>query len=336
MSDRKLDHINLAFEAQVESLKNDPRFYYEPLLSKSPDKPFPRISFLNKELGAPIWVSSMTGGTEIAQKINRNLALASRKFGLGMGLGSCRKLLNSKDHWNDFDLRDAIGESQPFYANLGIAQVEELLRKNNFRKIEDLVGELKADGLIIHVNPSQEWFQPEGDRLLNAPIDTISELLQKLSISVIVKEVGQGMGPQSLKRLMKLPLAAIEFGAFGGTNFSKLELLRRKDKQFMQFEPLTYVGHPALEMVNFVNDIVDNEKDIQCKQVIISGGVKNFLNGYYLLKKCRIPAVYGQASEMLKHAQNDLEELECYLDNQIKGLQFAEAFLRIKEDEPAK
>ena len=334
MNDRKFDHINLAFESQLRAIKNDPRFNYEPLLSKSPENKKSPFPFLGKKLFAPIWVSSMTGGTEIAGEINRNLALVANKFGLGMGLGSCRKLLDSKQHWNDFNLRETIGDALPFYANIGIAQVEGLIRDNKLNKIEDLVEELKADGLIIHVNPAQEWFQPEGDVLQHVPIDTISELLSKMDLSIIVKEVGQGMGPQSLLKLMKLPLAAIEFGAFGGTNFSKLELLRRKDTLYNQFEPLTYIGHTAEEMVGFVNDIVDNEKDIQCKEVIISGGIRNFLDGYYLTQKCKIPAVYGQASALLQHARNGVEELELFVENQIKGLQFAASYLKIKDNGP--
>ena len=57
-------------------------------------------------------------------------------------------------------------------------------------------------------------------------IEGYKSLLAKTKVSVIVKEVGQGMGPESLKRLLSLPLCAVEFAAYGGTNFSKLELLR--------------------------------------------------------------------------------------------------------------
>ena len=39
----------------------------------------------------PVWISSMTGGTEKAGVINRNLARLAR-IRAGMGLGSCRNL----------------------------------------------------------------------------------------------------------------------------------------------------------------------------------------------------------------------------------------------------
>ena len=48
-------------------------------------------------------------------------------------------------------------------------------------------------------------------------------------MKVIVKEVGQGMGPQSLKALYSLPIQAIDFAAGGGTNFAKLEIFRSNE-----------------------------------------------------------------------------------------------------------
>ena len=66
----------------------------------------------------------------------------------------------------------------------------------------------------------QEWLQPEGDRFKYAPIDTIKRILETNDVKIIVKEVGQGMGPQSLKALLSLPLEAIDFAASGGTNYN--------------------------------------------------------------------------------------------------------------------
>ena len=196
------------------------------------------LTFLGKELGAPMWVSSMTGGTFAARKINTNLARVCHDFRMGMGLGSCRSLLDSNASLPDFDMRDIIGDDLPLYANLGISQVEQLLENNQEDKIRVLVDKLRADGLIVHVNPLQEYFQPGGDRLKNAPIISIRRLLDVVSFPVIVKEVGQGMGPASLRELIRLPLAAIEFAAFGGTNFSKLEMLRSEKATTDAYGPL--------------------------------------------------------------------------------------------------
>lgn len=61
--------------------------------------------------------------------INAHLARACKDFGMGMGLGSCRALLYSDEYMKDFDIRHLIGDDQPLFANLGIAQVELLLEK---------------------------------------------------------------------------------------------------------------------------------------------------------------------------------------------------------------
>lgn len=329
---RKRDHIELAFQSQIEEGKLDARFYYEPLLSAHPDRnSLPQIDFLGKKMRAPIWVSSMTGGTEFAGIINHNLARVCKDFGMGMGLGSCRSLLFSDEHLKDFDVRHLIGDDLPFYANLGIAQLEELIEKNETYLINDLIGKLKADGLIIHVNPFQEWLQPEGDRFRKSPIDTIEFLLEKLNIPIIVKEVGQGMGYESLKRLFQLPLEAVDFAANGGTNFAKVELLRSDEQKQSIFQKLAYVGHSAEEMTLMTNQLVAKLGDkMRCRQVIISGGVKNFLDGYYLINKLDLPSIYGQASSFLKHARGDYDKLFEYVEAQVQGLELANAYLTLK------
>ncbi|MCU0391658.1 MAG: isopentenyl-diphosphate delta-isomerase [Thermoflexibacter sp.] len=327
---RKQDHINLAFKSQISQNQIDNRFYYEPILSAHPKKETFSFDFLGKTMNVPIWVSSMTGGTALARKINYLLAQACGEYGMGMGLGSCRQLLYSNEYFEDFNVRKFIG-NQPLYANLGIAQVEKMIFQGEIDKIESLVHRLEADGLIIHVNPMQEWLQPEGDLISRPPLDTISELLQLTDLKIIVKEVGQGMGYESLKTLFQLPLEAIDFAASGGTNFAQLELLRSNAHKQAIYENLTKVGHSAEEMIFFTNQIVNELGDkLKCKQVIISGGIKNFLDGYYCINKIQLPAIYGQASAFLKYAQENYEALQAYIETQVQGLALAKCFLKVR------
>ena len=179
--ERKKDHIELAFKSQIGVDRVDNRFYYEPLFAAHPSKdaPYDQFSFLGKTIQTPIWVSSMTGGTKMANTINHNLAKVCGEFGMGMGLGSCRALLYSDEYLKDFDVRYLITDSFPLYANLGIAQLEQLIAQNELYRIHQLLDKLQADGLIIHINPFQEWMQPEGDRYTKPPLETISSLLDK-------------------------------------------------------------------------------------------------------------------------------------------------------------
>lgn len=322
----------MALHAQINASEWNQRFYYEPMLAAHPTHtgllPMP---FLGKTLRVPIWVSSMTGGTAMAYTINHNLARACGEFGMGMGLGSCRSLLFSKERMADFDVRAIIGQEQPLFANLGIAQVEQLMVRGEWWRIEAMLDKLQADGLIIHVNPMQEWLQPEGDQITIPPVETIARALEHLTTKIIVKEVGQGMGYHSLKALFQLPLAAVDFAAIGGTNFAKLELMRSSEQHQNIYDTLAHIGHTADDMVNMTNAILQElGEQVRCKQVIISGGVRHFLDGYYLIQKLQTTSVYAQASGFLKHAMGEYEVLQTYVAAQIRGLELAHTFLKIR------
>jgi len=84
-------------------------------------------------------------------------------------------------------------------------------------------------------------------------------------------------------------------------------------------------------MVNKIKEEL-GEKMI-CKEVIISGGIKNFLDGYYLINKLNLSCVYGQASGFLKYARGDYQELYNYVQSQVDGLALAKAFLKVKMSE---
>lgn len=328
---RKHDHIELAFKSQLAADANDERFYYEPMLGYHQQVADLSKTFLGKQLNIPLWISSMTGGTELAGTINRRLAEACAEFGLGMGLGSCRKLLYDNVWFDDFNLRPILGPERPFFANLGVAQVETLLAEGKSDLIHALVARLQADGLILHINPLQEWFQPEGDRFTRPPLETLQELMEVAEYQIIVKEVGQGMGPESIRALLQLPIAALDFGAFGGTNFSRLELLRDKREESGLFADLAHIGHTAAEMTGFVAEAVAGLGDrVQCREVIISGGIRNFLDGYWCMEKLPLNSIYGQGSGFLKYAQQSPEALKTYIESQKQGLILCKQYLKTK------
>jgi len=328
-ADRKEDHIDLALSSSMAAATIDRRFSYEPMLSGHVKKDLKLDQEVaKKQLKYPIWVSSMTGGTEKAKKINYNLAQLCGELGLGMGLGSCRQLLYEEKRVHEFDVRSLMPDN-PLMINLGIAQVEELIAKKETNRIKNLISKLKADGLIIHINPLQEWMQPEGDRIMIPPIETVSTLLAEVDYPVIIKEVGQGFGSASIAALLQLPLEAIELAGYGGTNFSKIELLRSDPSRVECYEPIYNLGHDCNQMLGYINDFVKNDPDkVKTKLIIFSGGIKGFLDGYYFTQKCLLPSIYAQASGFLKHAM-DYKQLKRYAEMQIEGLQMSHALLRL-------
>ncbi len=329
MSKRKDDHINLAATSVPANIGADNRFNYEPLIKAQPSKLQP-VRFLGKEMAHPLWISSMTGGSAKANRINHVLAEAASEFGLGMGLGSCRTLLESGQYFDDFNLRPILGNKLPFYANLGIAQIEQLLSDKKFDRIASLLDKLDADGIFVHVNPVQEFLQPEGDTFSRPAHETIAQLIDETAgaFKIMVKEVGQGMGPESLDKLLQIGIDGIEFGAFGGTNFASIELTRNQNGYARHLLPLSTFGHNAEEMVSLLNGLYDDyQKPVQ---LIVSGGVKNFLDGYYLVQKSKMPAVYGMAGAVLRHAMESKNNLFDFIKAEVEGYNFASAYLTLK------
>ena len=330
-SSRKEDHIDLAFKSETSVMIKDSRFNYEPLFKTIDEVDLtPSIDVCGKTINYPIWISSMTGGTQKASIINQNLARLCGEFKLSMGLGSCRQLLYDDKRLEDFKVRTLMPDS-PLLVNLGVAQIEELIVNKQIDKIETLIHKLKADGLIIHVNPLQEWLQPEGDKFRQTIISTIEAIIEKANYPIIVKEVGQGFGPKSLKHLSQLPLEALDLAGFGGTNFSKLELLRANELSNACNESVYLQGHTCQEMITWLNSyIAENNGELSCRYIILSGGIKNYMDGYYLKEKLNYPSIYAQASGFLAYATN-YEELKQYLALQIEGLKMANAYFTVKE-----
>jgi isopentenyl-diphosphate delta-isomerase len=275
----------------------------------------------------------MTGGAIHAQKINQNMAKVAKQFNLGMGLGSCRPLLEDQSHFSDFHMRPFIGD-RPLYANLGFAQVNELHREGKLSKIVTLLDSLEATGLIIHINPMQEFAQPEGDAWHIAPFKVLEEVINSIDYPIMIKEVGQGFGRRSLSKLLKMNIQAIEFGALGGTNFTLLEQTRhdamhsaRKDL-ILEF---ANVGQSAEIMLEDINALAKEE--INCREIIISGGMNNTLKAHSMLLRSKLPALVGQASQVLKYALLGEKELASFIEIQIEGMLMAKEFLYLREDE---
>ena len=326
LAGRKGDHIELAGKARTQSGTLDSRFNYEPMFFTHPDSDAKfETTFLNFHFDYPIWISSMTGGTDHAKTINENLAKLCGEFKLGMGLGSCRSLLNDQTRLNEFKVKKFMGD-QPLFANIGIAQVEELIALGKTHLIHEMVKVVEADGLIIHINPLQEWFQPEGDRFKVSPLITLQSFLENCTYKVIVKEVGQGMGPRSLKALLELPIAGIELAAFGGTNFTLLEKMR--GEEVLAREGFINVGHSAREMVQILNAL-----PVRNKEIIISGGISSMLDGYELKSTLKANSVIGMASAFLAPAIGDYETLKRFFLGQRDALLTAKSLMDTKEQE---
>lgn len=339
---RKTHHLLMAEKSQT-SLGFDPNslreyFHYEPMTQGFPDLENLKLgeySVAGKTLDAPLWISSMTGGTGEARHINQVLARVAAQYGLGIGLGSCRQLLHSDEYFEDFNLRPVLGDKGCLMANFGMAQMNQWIENKEQSKIIEICKRLEVDGLFLHVNPLQEFFQREGDRWMRSPLDLLDEIIEifaQTGLSIGVKEVGQGMGPASVAAILERPIDVFEFGAFGGTNFSYLEKMRDSSRtETSDAVDLRYVGHSATEMVSFVNQWLATHTSESLPNFIISGGVRSYLQGYHLMESLNAPAIYGMAMPFLAHAAKGYESLQSFVEAELRGLKMAQTFLKIKK-----
>ena len=90
------------------------------------------------------------------------------------------------------------------------------------------------------------------------------------------------------------------------------------------------VGHTAEEMLEFVNSQLA-DCSVCNKSLIISGGIKNFLDGFYLVSKSKLPSTYGMAFRLLEHAMISKKDLFDFISAEIDGFRFASKFLTIRE-----
>ncbi|MGI8564727.1 MAG: type 2 isopentenyl-diphosphate Delta-isomerase [Candidatus Dormibacter sp.] len=172
-----------------------------------------------RQLGAPILLSCMTGGVEEAGRLNRELAGVAQVFGLPMGLGSGRALLEDPALLPTFLVR-AEAPDVPLLANLGAIQLNRGVSAEACRR---LVDQLQADALVLHLNPLQEALQAAGDTDFSGLLGRIATLCSELECPVVVKEVGWGIAADLVRRLWDAGVAAIDVAGAGGTSWSEVE-----------------------------------------------------------------------------------------------------------------
>lgn len=226
--DRKLQHIDIVQNQNVEPVEppfGKYRLPYKALPEIDYDEIDSSIEFFKKNLSFPFIISSMTGGPDKGEIINRNLAEAAEETKVALGLGSMRVILRNPESVKSFNVRK-LCPSIPLFANMGIVQLNYGYGADEINKIIDSV---EADGIFLHVNPLQEVIQPEGDTNFKGLITKLERILPKINVPVIVKEVGTGIDFETAKRLKDIGIEWIDVAGVGGTSWAWVEGYRRDD-----------------------------------------------------------------------------------------------------------
>lgn len=227
IENRKEEHINIAESKVVSPDHNfwdDIRFLHQAVPEIDFDKIETEIRFLGKESKHPLLISSMTGGTERAREINRNLARAAETFGIGLGVGSMRVAVEKRELSDTFSV---VNDYNARYriANIGAPQLIDQEKKAfDDSKIDYLFHLINADFLAVHFNFLQEMIQPEGDHNGKGVLKRLAEVAG--SYPVIVKETGNGFSREAAQAFLDAGVKAIDVGGLSGTSFAAIEFYR--------------------------------------------------------------------------------------------------------------
>ena len=272
---RKSDHIQIALNEKVtgESISTGLEsfaFIHNALPEIAFDEISIETTFLGFECKTPFLISSMTGGTALAETINRNLAVAAEESGWALALGSTRALLDSDGHASSFLMRK-YAPSVPIIANLGAVQLNYGYGVEECRKIIDIT---EADMLVLHLNSIQEVIQEKGDTNFKGLLKKIEQLCSTLEVPVGVKEVGWGIDGQTAEKLSEAGVAFIDVAGAGGTSWSQVEKFRAKDPILrVAAEAFSEWGIPTAESIRLVRGKIGN------RPLIASGGMQTGLDG---------------------------------------------------------
>ncbi|MEE9585655.1 MAG: type 2 isopentenyl-diphosphate Delta-isomerase [Nitrososphaerales archaeon] len=317
IEDRKFEGIHISLKEDVQA-KNATTLLEDVILIHNalPELNFDDIdtstTFLNHKFSAPLLIDAMTGGTKEAAKINSNLAAAAEELGIGMGVGSQRAGLNSKEMAETYAVARKKAPSAFLIANIGGAQLVEGL---DVKKIKKLIDMIKANAIAIHLNPLQELIQPEGEPRFKGVLESISKISSDLGIPVVVKEVGSGISREVAVRLEVTGVSAINVAGLGGTSWAAIEYFRAKKRQMNRKAELGELfwdwGIPTAASIIEVKRTTD-------LPIIASGGVRTGLD----VAKCIVlgAGLAGMAHPLLSVALKSEKEVANLLKKVVQEL----------------
>jgi isopentenyl-diphosphate delta-isomerase type 2/3-hydroxy-3-methylglutaryl CoA synthase len=224
---RKSEHLDICIDSDRYSVENGTtmmdhvRLVHRALPEVNAGEVALSAKFLDRPVRLPLFISSMTGGSTEAYRMNKDLARVAQEAGIPVGMGSIRILFRNPEVIDHFRLK-AIATDVPVFANIGGVQ----LRAGGHGPLVELLRRLEVDAVAVHLNPGQEMSQPEGDREFQGVLDGIRSLCRESPVPVIVKETGSGIAPDETARLIDAGARYVDVAGSGGTNWMTVEGFR--------------------------------------------------------------------------------------------------------------
>ncbi|MHA1587100.1 MAG: type 2 isopentenyl-diphosphate Delta-isomerase [Candidatus Heimdallarchaeota archaeon] len=337
-ANRKQDHIEICcnklheIEMSVTTGFEDIHFVPNALPDINLDNINMNTEFLKHDFDYPIFISSITGGTKLAKKINSRLAKLAEKYNIGMGVGSQRAAIEDEANTDSFTIVRQHAPNAFVAANLGAVQFNYDF---TIKHAEEAVEMINADALIVHLNPLQEVIQPEGNTNFSNLTTKIKEIGKKLKQPLIVKEVGSGISQDIALDLVDGDIPVIDVAGAGGTSWSQIEAIRAKQQGLTKEQRVGELfkdwGLPTAVSTIEVGKFRDRV------EIISSGGIRNGLQaakalaigaklvGIALPLACL--AATGTEKQLINWLEQFIYELKTTMflvgAEELEGLQYA-------------
>ena len=270
-SSRKKDHIqiimdeDLNFKSKTTGFEKYDFEHYA-ITELTFDEIDLSADFFGNKISYPFMISCMTGGTIEAESINAKLAEAAEELNIPIGVGSQRQLLENADFIESYKTIPKIAKRAPILGNIGAAEFSKF--KDPVSQINFLAESVNASAMVIHVNAAQELFQSEGAPDFKGLLNNLEIVCTKVSIPVIVKEVGAGISISAAEKLLNCGVKGIDVAGAGGTSWSAVEIKRNrenKDEVFWDW------GLPTSYCLRTIKTLKQDHKFL----LIGSGGIKS-------------------------------------------------------------
>lgn len=307
ISDRKLEHLLICKNYDVTYKKTtgfeDIELIHRALPELNKEEIDISTEVFGKKLESPLFITAITGGHPSAKNINKELAIIADNKKIGLGLGSQRAAIVNPGLNDTYTVVRDYAPDALLLGNIGAPQID---------LAEDAVGMLDADILAIHLNPLQESIQPEGDVNATGIVDSISEIVNSVSVPVMAKETGTGISSEDAIALENAGVNFIDVEGAGGTSWAAVETYRDEDRYLGEL--FWDWGIPtAVSTVEVVNSV--------SVPVISSGGIRSGLDA---AKAIALGAdAVGMALPALQGAYKGQDELIKLVDRFNESLKIA-------------
>lgn len=317
---RKADHIQINLEEDVRFPRLTTgleryRFIHQAVPELDLAEIDTSLSLFGHRLKAPLLISSMTGGTEEARKINENLARAAQAAGIAMGVGSQRAAIENPALVGTYQVR-LVAPDILLFANIGAVQLNYGYTSDHLQRAIDMV---EADALILHFNALQEAVQPEGDSNFAGLLEKVEKACRALPVPVIAKEVGWGFSAEAARKLAEAGIAAIDVAGAGGTSWSEVEYHRAPTAFHAQVaRSFADWGIPTAESIQMVR------RGAPSLPILASGGLRDGID----IAKCialgaRLGGIAGRFLKAAVVSSEKVSELIHELNSQLRIAMFA-------------